>query len=514
MRVVFRVDASLKMGSGHVIRCLTLAQGLQERGATCTFICREHEGNLISLINERGFEAITLPKQENVYKLQEGDVSHSDWLECDWKTDASETLANLKPLQPDWLVVDHYALDARWEKTLQGAFNKLLVIDDLADRNHDCDVLLDHNIVLEMEERYVGLTPSTTVKILGPNFALLQPEYEQAHKVIAPSFGPVKQILVNFGGAANVTLTSKVLQALSKTDTSGMHIDVVLNSGSFEYDLVCSLIRNFESASITSSVPNLIPLLQSTDLAIGASGVACLERICLGIPSLVFSVAKNQTPIAEALNSENLVVYLGEASDYSEEVFLHCFLSEQVQNTSIEWSERCLSVVSGSGINFIVAVMLVTQESKLNVRPAFIGDETTLLEWVNNPTTRENSFQQQIVSKETHHNWLLEKLSNSSCEMYILETEDEVPIGQVRFDQIGKNKWEIDFSIDWKFRGRKLAGVLLQKAISELRAIHGNIEMIGRVKDSNQSSKKIFSNLGFIHYADAHEHRFVLEVSA
>jgi len=141
--ISFRVDASLQIGTGHVMRCLTLADALKAAGASCRFICREHPGHLLGLIRQRGHAAIALP--EIVVDLSPAarehpfQPAHADWLGADWPTDAGQTQMALQGLVSDWLIVDHYALDARWESAVKTKYRKLMVIDDLADREHICD---------------------------------------------------------------------------------------------------------------------------------------------------------------------------------------------------------------------------------------------------------------------------------------------------------------------------------------------------------------------------------------
>jgi len=183
MRLVFRTDASLTIGSGHVMRCLTLAEALRTRGAQCFFVCREHPGNLLELIRKRGFEACALHLNTSCAAAATVDAerptAHAAWLGAHWRTDAAQTLAACGGSDVDWLIVDHYALDARWEAELRPACRKLMVIDDLADRNHDCDLLLDQNLVAESDARYQQRVPPGCTLLLGPRYALLQPLYRE-----------------------------------------------------------------------------------------------------------------------------------------------------------------------------------------------------------------------------------------------------------------------------------------------------------------------------------------------
>ena len=176
--IVFRTDASLAIGTGHVMRCLTLADALRERGARSHFICRTHDGHLIEHIRAHGHQVSALPATASTSMTSNTDNStaHAHWLGVDWASDALDTLTVLQGLRTDWLVVDHYALDARWEKKLRHGCQRLLVIDDLADRPHDCELLLDQNLG-RLASDYDRSVPVSCTVLAGPQHALLRPEF-------------------------------------------------------------------------------------------------------------------------------------------------------------------------------------------------------------------------------------------------------------------------------------------------------------------------------------------------
>lgn len=177
MRVFFRVDASSEIGTGHVVRCLTLAKELKKQGANCTFICRSHSGNLLDQIIHEGFETVVLQGNcsgNQGQQTQPRTLAHADWLGTDWETDALQTKEAIGSQKPDWLIIDHYALDQNWERELRPLCKKIMVIDDLADRDHDCDLLLDQNLVANLTHRYLQRVPDQCACLLGPKFALLQ----------------------------------------------------------------------------------------------------------------------------------------------------------------------------------------------------------------------------------------------------------------------------------------------------------------------------------------------------
>ena len=200
--IVFRVDASLEIGTGHLMRCLTLADSFREQGAVCRFISRAHDGNLVELTRQRGYETFALPVGDSfVAPKEDVQPAHASWLGADWSTDAQQTLHVLDGFEIDWLVVDHYALDARWERDVASACARIMVIDDLADRMHDCAVLLDQNLG-RIASDYAGLLPSGCKVLVGVKYALLRSEFAsmRACSLTRRRQAKLDVILVTMGG--------------------------------------------------------------------------------------------------------------------------------------------------------------------------------------------------------------------------------------------------------------------------------------------------------------------------
>jgi len=221
VKIAFRVDASLEIGTGHVMRCLTLADALRERGAaSCTFVCRPHQGHLLALVTQRGHLALALPELQEGTQFNRNGVAHSHWLGTDWATDTQDTQQALSAHtdgQPmDWLVVDHYALDARWEEALRPQAKRIMVIDDLADRPHACDLLLDQNLGRSAKD-YGGLLKGKTITLIGPQYALLRPEFAalRAQSLASrQSNSQLRRLFVTMGGVDKDNATGQVLAAL------------------------------------------------------------------------------------------------------------------------------------------------------------------------------------------------------------------------------------------------------------------------------------------------------------
>ena len=311
MKIAFRVDASRRIGTGHVMRCLTLAEALQNRGAAICFVCREHDGHLIATLREKSFSVALLPAPPSTTVIADGD--YRAWLGVSPLADAEETSDALKGDHTDWLVVDHYGLDAEWEQRLRPRVGRVLVIDDLANRRHDCDVLLDQNYSAEGERRYVGAVPDRCQVLAGPRYAILKAEYVAWRHIAPARDGGVRRILVYFGGSDPHNMTGLALEALSALDLNHLEVDLVVGANNAHRAAIEALAAARMRTRVQGTRPHLADLMAQADLAIGAGGVTTWERMCLALPAVVISIAENQRPACEALSAAGLIEYLGDA---------------------------------------------------------------------------------------------------------------------------------------------------------------------------------------------------------
>jgi UDP-2,4-diacetamido-2,4,6-trideoxy-beta-L-altropyranose hydrolase len=358
MKVAFRADASKRIGTGHIMRCLALADALVTRGAACLFVCRGHDGHLRDLIVERGHRVTLLADApfDPRYAL---DLAHADWLGTDWHTDAIATRTALAAFGPDALVVDHYALDARWEDVQREVVACVLAIDDLADRPHRCDVLLDHNWHGEQadaRERYRDRVASSCECLLGPQYALLKPEFAQWRAQTPAHDGSVRRVLVFMGGADAGNETAKVMRALMHDDLRALALDVVIGRSHPDPAGIAALVAARPGTVLHVALPSLAELMAKADLAIGAGGTTTWERLCLGLPTLIISVADNQTESNRALHDAGYVNFLG-TSDTVDAARISAAISAMIASpdTLIAMSARGRALSPGHGADDVAA---------------------------------------------------------------------------------------------------------------------------------------------------------------
>ena len=318
MKIVFRADASLLIGIGHVMRSLTLADALKAQGVHCHFVSREHPGHLLDAIRQRGHAVTALPAANAISATANGPVPqpvHVARLGCEWQIDAEQTCAILTNLQPGWLVVDHYALDQRWEQALAPHYRQLLVIDDLADRPHRCDLLHDQNLGRQ-PEHYAQWVPAHCQVHTGPHYALLRPEfaamrpYSLERRQAQPA---LRKLLITMGGVDQPNATGQVLQALKTCALpADCRITVVMG-------LTAPWLRNVRELAgqmpwpteVVVNVNDMARRMADSDLAIGAAGSTSWERCCLGLPTIMVVLAENQQDGAQALETAHAARLMG-----------------------------------------------------------------------------------------------------------------------------------------------------------------------------------------------------------
>jgi UDP-2,4-diacetamido-2,4,6-trideoxy-beta-L-altropyranose hydrolase len=328
MKVVVRADASVAIGTGHVMRCLTLAEVLREHGAEVAFASRDLPGSCCGLVEECGFTLFHLP----------GDA------EIDVNRDAGITAEYLSCCRPDWLVVDHYGIDAEWERQQRPFVGGIMVIDDLADRKHDCDILLDQNFYDDMESRYDGLIPPGSRLFPGPAYALLRSEFIAARRTLRERDGRVRRILLFFGGTDPTNETGKALAALRTMDRLDIAADVVVGAANPNVTLIRELCSHLPQVSFHLQVNNMAEFMAMADLAIGAGGTTTWERCYLGLPTLIIVVADNQLVSSRMAASAGMARFVGQSGDVTADTLASaCYDMIDRPADLVQMTNRCLS---------------------------------------------------------------------------------------------------------------------------------------------------------------------------
>jgi UDP-2,4-diacetamido-2,4,6-trideoxy-beta-L-altropyranose hydrolase len=371
-RIVFRTDASLSIGTGHVMRCLSLADALQKRGAVCHFICRSHPGHLIDHILACGHTVTALPQTEMGFT--ETTPVHAFWLGTDWRNDARETRAVLQGQRTDWLVIDHYALDARWESEVRPACERLLVIDDLADRPHDCDLLLDQNLGRAVQD-YAAWVPASCKVLAGPQHALLRTDFSdwrdriQARRATAQ----LQRLLITLGGVDKDNATSQVLKVLCDCALpEDCKITVVMGpKAPWLADVRLHAAKMPWPTDVRVDVRNMAQLMAESDLCIGAAGSTNWERCCMGLPCLLLVLADNQQSSAKALAQARAVQVVAFSSIA---VSLPAHIKALASGNSLaQMSAAAFAITDGLGAPQLAQQMLASRVPSRDTELAMAG---------------------------------------------------------------------------------------------------------------------------------------------
>jgi UDP-2,4-diacetamido-2,4,6-trideoxy-beta-L-altropyranose hydrolase len=359
-QIAFRTDASNQIGTGHFMRCLTLADGLKQRGAKIRFVSRYLPEYLRSMLMEKGYEVVLHDSAQNNSALDE--LAHANWLKVSQAQDATETIQVLSDETWDWIIVDHYALDARWESMLRQTAKMILVIDDIADRQHECDILLDQNAYGNMKSRYELLVPEKCIKLLGPQYSLLRDEFDHTRAKLKNRDGTVNRILIFFGGMDITNETAKALKAIEIAKLpDNVVVDVVVGGNNKNLEIIRNECIGKTNIVFHCQVNNMAELMASADLAFGAGGSATWERCFLGLPTINIVTADNQAEVSEYLHEKNVIYNMG-VSDSVTADKLAMALDSLTNDQSLlrRMSENALSLFTSnqSGKSLVVSTLM------------------------------------------------------------------------------------------------------------------------------------------------------------
>jgi len=312
--VLVRVDASPHIGAGHFMRCVSLADGLQSHGWTTTFVSQPLPSVYIDLLVNKNHSLIVMPdSMHSESQPQASDHSYAAWIPWREQQDAEWCVRQFVDKSFDWVVVDHYSLGFDWECAIRRIASKVMVIDDLVTRNHDCDLLLNQNYG-QTTFSYKNRVASSTRLLIGPHFALLRPEFANLREATLSSKTKLDDpiLLISLGGVDKDNFTQKVLCALAKARLpSNVLIVVVLGPDSPHIDSVRAEADKLQwKTKILVNVTDMARLMTEASWAIGAAGSSTWERCCLGLPTLTLVIAENQLPSAHALAESGYTIYL------------------------------------------------------------------------------------------------------------------------------------------------------------------------------------------------------------
>jgi len=480
MTLLVRTDASVEIGSGHVMRCLALAQAWQSEGRKVAFLMADTAPALEARINAEGFSVIHHP-------YPDGSAA-----------DSEHTIAITQTLGTNKVVVDGYHFGADYQQQLKVAGLKVLFIDDNGHADYyAADWVLNQNIYAH-EGLYPHREPYTKL-LLGTRFALLRKEFwpwRGWQRQIAPV---ARKILVTLGGSDPDNVTLQVMQALQQVTVPNLEVMVVVGGSNPYFEGLQALATSSAvKFDLRRNVDNMPELMAWADMAIAGSGSTCWELAFMGLPSLVIPLAINQEKVAQALSNSEIAKSLLAPARLS---LLHVtaeieeFLLDKKLRANL--SQTSNQIVDGNGVHK-VAMMLGS--SQIRLRTVQLEDCHLFWRWANDPIVRSASFSPQSIPYEQHEQWFLNKLKSSSCCFYIAFNHHDQPIGQIRFDFLKNGipeEVEVSISIDAQHRSKGFGRLLIQSGVERLFQETNTQRVYAFVKSENLASIKSFERAGF-----------------
>ena len=455
------------------MRCLALADAARRGGAQVVFVTRPLPPHLLSMLSERGYAAVTLHRSDDA-------------------ADARQTSAALAHAEWHWLVVDHYALGEAWESIVRRTVPRILAIDDLADRVHDCDVLLDQNVWTDTATRYDGKVPAQCTQLIGPSYALLREEFACARQTATPRSGPVRRVLVSFGGMDAGNWTSRAIDALAPLQHRFDSVDVVIGAGHRHEAAITAACGTFGFTCHVQPTA-LAALMARADLAVGAGGVSTWERCCVGLPAMTVAVAPNQHAVVAESARQGLVYAIPESAQTPAALTQHIASVADNQPLRERLSRAGMDAVDGQGTARVLAALDL---DAIRMRQATSADEAALLEWRNDETVRRSSRRADRIDADAHHAWLASLLADADRFLLIGERHGE-SAGVVRFDIAGSQAQVSIYRVPG-VTGTGLGGRLLAAAEEWLRARRPDVTTLtADVLESNERSHRLFRSAGY-----------------
>ena len=501
LNITFRTDASLKIGTGHVMRCLALAKGLSEVGATCRFISRDLPGNLAARIRTEGFELVLLPQPNGL--APQAPPPHACLAEVEWLQDAIETRAALDPV-PDWMVLDHYSFDARWQEVALPKATQLMVIDDLADRHHRCDLLLDQTLGRTKRD-YDELVADGCTLLIGPHFALLRPEFVQrrAQALVNRGERGLRRLLISMGGIDAGDSTSRILAAVSSAQLpEDMRITVIMGKNAPALERVRAQATGMPwSTEVMVDVNDMAAQMEVADLAIGAGGSTTWERCALGLPSIIVQIAGNQEFIRRAMIEAGAALDAGSISDAGFATRLRDALKEaQIRFRAL--AQRAALICDGDGVARVVSRLA---PPAVSFRPATAADALRIWEWREASDLKKYSLSGAVTSLADHHEWFTRALDDSNRIFRILML-GTWPCGYVRLDRCQNRNARVSICLATDVRWKGLSGILLSEA-ARLGNTLDLVHLVAEIHQENEASLRCFEKAGYIRAPDVGKFR-------
>lgn len=491
--VLFRADASERIGGGHVLRCLNLAQELGRRGLHCVFASARLTPFVRARLAAAGAELIEIEPATGLAAEPLGwDGAPIDG--AGQRTDAERCRAALAGRAPEWTIVDHYRLDRCWEQAFAAGGGRLLVVDDLANRPHDCTILVDQTFGRNAKD-YAALVPPDCRIFAGPRYAMLPPEYAAARPraLARRRGGTVRKLLVSLGSTDIGGITLKAVESVLEAGLDcGM--DVVLASGAPSLEPVRALARDDPRLRLHVDVADMIALMTEADLAVGALGTSSWERCCMGLPAVTVVIADNQRFASKMLTQAGAVVAV-DSPDRIGAAVAHLVADPGALGRMIA---AAAAITDGTGAALVAAALGDTGSAPataMRLRDGEEADSEALWLWRNDPHVRAMAKSAAPIAWEDHARWFAGMLTSGDNRLFVA-VADGRPAAMVRFDR-QNSRALVSVNVDPAARARGIGKAALAAACTRYEAEAGAEALVAEIRPDNRPSIRIFEAAGF-----------------
>jgi UDP-2,4-diacetamido-2,4,6-trideoxy-beta-L-altropyranose hydrolase len=483
------------IGTGHLSRSINLAREFEDRGFDVHFIVRDHPSSDYRRLDALNYTVHWLPPTTSGIFPSSSD--ESTWLSVPAEEDATETKLILDQLDLPHLVVDHYGIDAGWEKLVRSSVSHLITIDDSRARTHLSDIVV-YSSFNNSADLANGIEEADgQTRLVGFRYAPLSAGYSRTSLGLREVREPVEHVVVFFGGVDVSDLLIRIVKCLKDRFTDLTRIDVIAGGSRRALDFLTDLSSESSVIRVCQSKLSLLESFQEADIAVGAGGVAALERSAVGLPSLNFVLAENQRHVTESLAKAGALIDMGPADSFSEDFFLQVFttLASDVSSRS-NMSIAGQLLVDGWGARRLAEAVDPSLSDSLRLRRCQRTDLYTLFTWANDRSVRENSLRTGSIDLDGHTRWFSKKISDPTTFMFVLEAKG-LPVGQIRFEVDGTTAL-INYSLDPLVRGRGWGRFLVDEGIRVLSQLVPVQTFRAKVLASNLASLRIFLGLNFV----------------
>lgn len=480
MKITIRVDADTKIGTGHVMRCIALAQAWQDQGGEVTFISHCESAALKDRIRREGFSFIVLDKV------------------CPDSSDFTNTLSILKSESADrgnWLVLDGYHFTPEYQKSMREEGIRLLVIDDMNHLPHyHADILLNQNIHAPDLKYHCD---ADTTLLLGTRYVLLRREFLKYRDFKRQISERAKNILVTLGGADPDNVTLKVIEALKLLNEPDISVRIIIGPANPHQETLRKAIVSVDfKAELLINPPNMPELMTWADIAISAGGSTCWEMVFMGVPNIAMTLARNQKAVADSIAKTGVALNLGWHNIVEPGLITKTLYDIILSgNRRADMAQKGRAAIDGGGGSRLIKEINAVS---ISIRKVIESDCELIWEWANNPAVRSSAFSSDFIPIEEHEKWFYSKVKNQECFLFIGCNGNNQPIGQIRFDMVRTGEVEVDVSIDKAWRGKGYGVQLIKQGILELlKRSNANI-VHSHVKSNNHTSQSVFLQAGFL----------------